>query len=87
MEDYVKLILAKDTDIEVVDDLINELEYDNVVLQGRNDCVLVDNDDLFVIIQNFNENGISYEITDAEQSDFLTDEDFEDDEDLNEEEE
>lgn len=32
MEDYVKLILAKDTDIEVVDDLINELEYDNVVL-------------------------------------------------------
>ena len=80
MEDYVKLILAKDTDIEVVDDLINELEYDNVVLQGRNDCVLVDNDDLFVIIQNFNENGISYEITDAEQSDFLTDEDFEDDE-------
>lgn len=49
--------------------------------------MLVDNDDLFVIIQNFNENGISYEITDAEQSDFLTDEDFEDDEDLNEEEE
>ena len=78
MEDYVKLILNEGTDIKVVDELIKILEWEWCIEWGKNNCVLVDEDDLSIVIESFNQKGISFEIVDSEESDFLKDEDDED---------